>query len=127
MRRLMVLMFAWLAFAGTMNATRRGIMVYDWFGSQNPMLGRGQRIVIINGQMMSAAAGTVAPVPPSWWLELGGWSVLGLLGVWGVIASAWMATTTGREKRLMALLVLGFIAYWGYHGFQFAVELAARL
>lgn len=129
LRRLMVLMFAWLAFAGCMNATRRAVMVHDWYQSQRAMATvrqqRGMAITVIQGRIM---AGPTSPPPREWWLELGGWSVLGLLGLGGAIA-AWTLRPgqSARERRLVFLLVLGFIGYWGYHAFQFALELVQRL
>jgi len=128
MKRLMVLMFAWLAFAGCMNATRRALAIVDWNDVQNTRGGIGTSISVINGQVIriGGPAGRT-PVPREWWLELGGWSALGVLGLWGIIATAWLIKDTRREKRLVVLLVLGFIAYWGYHGFQFALELVERM
>lgn len=133
MRRVMVLMFAWLAFAGCMNATRRGIAVFDWLDMQRFVPARtATRSLqggVLNPSTVTITSGPrmTTPMPTTWWLELGGWSVLGLLGLWGIIATLALATTVQREKRLVVLLVLGFIAYSGYHGFQFAIELAARL
>lgn len=134
LRRLMVLMFAWLAFAGTMNATRRGLLIHDFLDRQAVMArvgsGRtGASISIVGGQIITGGGrgGGVSSVPGDWWLEVGGWSVLGLVGLGGAALS--LMLTTGqvrREKRLMLLLVLAFLGYWGYHSIQFALELVGR-
>lgn len=135
MRRLMLLMFAWLAFAGCMNATRRGFLVFDWLdrsavvASGGRATGQGGSVRVIAGQVQIFGVGaTPAPVPETWWLELGAWSILGIVGIGGIVGVALLgAGSVAREKRLVSLLVLGFIAYWGYHGFQFALEVFERL
>lgn len=126
MRRVMTLMFAWLAFAGCMNATRRGIAIFDFIEMQSSFGTRSRGITVIGGQIVRTPGPLAPAIPATWWLELGGWSVLGLLGLWGIVATAWLMSTVRREKRLIVLLVLGFIAYWGYHGCQFVFEIVAR-
>ncbi len=132
MKRLMVLMFAWLAFAGCMNATRRGLAVWDWYDMQAPtqrqgVVARGSSVVVMSGRVL-AIGGAPTPVPTEWWMELGGWGVLGVLGIGGGVAASLLRTgRVKREKQLLALLVLGFVGYWGYHAFQFVVEIGERL
>lgn len=120
---LMTLMFAWLAFAGTMNATRAAVQVHEFYLSpQWARLNTGTFVQTRNG-----FGGGWSAIPLRMWLDAGGWSALALLGVGGAVATAIGRATPRGEKRLFGLLVLGFVAYWGYHGVLFVSEMLARL
>lgn len=133
MKRLMVLMFAWLAFAGCMNATRRGLAICDVVrltGAVNTgwTFYTPYSVTTTPGGTASPAASIWSLVPSVWWTELSGWSALGIVGLGGAIAAGTLrADGVRREKRLVVLLVLGFVAYWGYHGFQFLLEMIDRV
>lgn len=121
-RRLMVLMFAWLAFAGLMNTTRQCLAIYDW------------HLAPAAGGPFGAAGGWPRGYGGGWssvpwwsWALTAGWLALGAIGVTGAVAASIMGPgRKGPERLLLRLLVLGFLVYWGYHAVVFAMELASR-
>jgi hypothetical protein len=128
LRTLMALMFGWLAFAGSMNSARWALIVSSYLERQAAFAragaARGSAVVVVGGRVLAPGGG----VPREWWLEVGGWGLLGAVGLFGVVAALRLrAGDTRGEKRLMLLLVLGFCGYWGYHAIQFGLELAGRL
>lgn len=129
-RRLMVLMFAWLACAGVMNATRWWMSIEEFLARQAAMnqalsqrAAPGSSIAIIRGRIIGPAT-PPSPVPDEFWGHLAWWSALATVGVGGIVATAFIRPGRVRlEKRLIALLVLAFVGYWGYHAYQFTLDM----
>ncbi|MEZ6233210.1 MAG: hypothetical protein R3B68_03375 [Phycisphaerales bacterium] len=122
-RQLMVLMFCWIAFAGTMNATRLGVRVHEFYLSPQWARVNPGGLAGVGGGF----GGGWSAVPTRLWLEFGGWAALGLVGIAGGLLVAFGTASPRRERHLLMLLVLGFVAYWGYHGVVFVSEMLARL